>query len=301
MGTPDTQPEKDLQLQPESLQEIDSVVDEVTEKYDTNFGKDTVPRESSFTRKSWQILKLIQLQEDPPLCLAVTKEFLLFKKNEKDCGTFPPRTKGDSVKKLFFTFLRMKVNNDASKEELYREMHDIKTEVGEIVLEQNGNEWALAHRYINENFRNRGFAAALIKAAEEFVARYAQLHGTTQKIIVNAGQKSTLRFFTRKGYVPQSAEDEERLKRIFPTDQTTKDENLVECFAKIRGYERDGTLSTEWYEATSKDPYVFEKDTEIKSEQNAYRVKLEKVFVPQNIVEGVAQKASEVRAGLPEL
>ena len=159
-----------------------------------------------------------------------------------------------------------------------------------MAIEQQGNEWNLAHRFVKERYRSRGVAAALVEIAEEFVSKYAEMHGETQKIIINIGQPSVLRMFNKKGYKPQTEKDAELAKRIL-----SKDDSLEEDYGCLRIVGPNGEYTDVWHQEKDKDPYVFERGTKIKSEQNALRVTLEKSFNPVKISHDTAEIKDDTR------
>ena len=72
------------------------------------------------------------------------------------------------------------------------------------------HEWALNDRLVLDVYREQGFGAALMAAAESFVQSKADLETTPQKLTANVGQPSVLLMFLNKGFVARSEEDQKK-------------------------------------------------------------------------------------------
>lgn len=265
----------------ESVQKIKLFVEDAVPKCES-FTEDSKGGDRSENRRyklSEFVVDQILLGYTPPLFLRIIKDFCHYKRDQAETGQCPVRKKDQHVTMIHFKLI---TSNDT---------------LGEIGMDQNDNEWNLVHRKIRGMNRKEGVASTMIKAVEDFVARYAEIHGTTQKVVMDAGQRDVLRLFTKLGYLPQTPEDEQNLQRILDLKDDVNDPELVESIAVGRTYGPDQSLS-DWSQEKDKTPYVFRRGTQEMTQQNALRVTLEKAFIPRNIVEGVSQQVELVRTDL---
>ena len=152
--------------------------------------------------------------------------------------------------------------------------HQIKNEEGE--------EWDMMHRQVNEVYRGQGIASSMISLSEDFFKKRAQEAGIKQVMTANIAQVNVLTMFLKKDFAPATAEDEEKINRLLNGDpslvvvtgpETKYDERLRNyIFERNKYYGDDGLVKPE-IEEIFRDGTRYEELLEM-----SFRINLKKVI-----------------------
>lgn len=286
MRTPQEQPEKielglnideAKRLLTEAMPFLAETYDAISEGDNANTKRPGVFEENVFFAQ--------KLPGEINVTLLATKCFRTTRDNNPDTGTYPWIAAGDKNEYLYLHLMRGEVTDETQKAR--REIIGGHEEVGSFYLWKRGNDWEITHREVGGKYREQGVGTLLLEAVNSFVQAHVDNNNAAEKLTVNLGQPSVLRFFTERGFTPRSGTDK---RRAFEIENANP--NLVTAFAEIKDVDLQGNLTGKTHPETYKDPYVFEKHARGRTERDAYRLELERTFLPK----GQARQVSAVLA-----
>ncbi len=275
MQTPQEQPEKiELGLDiNEAKRLLTQVMPFLAKTYDSisEGNNDNTSRRGIFEENVFYAQKLPGKMN---VTLLATKCFRTTRDNNPDTGTYPWINAGDKNEYLYFHLMRGEVTEETQKAR--REIIGGHEEVGSFYLWKRGNDWEITHREVGGKYREQGVGTLLLEAVNSFVQAHVDNNNDAEKLTVNLGQPSVLRFFTERGFTPRSGTDK---KRAFEIENANP--KLISAFAEVKDIDLQGNLTGKTHLETYKDPYIFEKNKEGRTERDAYRLELERTFLPK--------------------
>lgn len=240
-------------------------------------------RKNSFMTGEWRELHSARLSGNSRIHCVARKGFGRMNDNfPRGSGAYPPHYAGEEMESIVFEIFN-------GEEEIggYRLDRD---------LTPNSNAWALNDRLVLDIYREQGFGAILFSAAESFVRNYADQDESPQKITASVGQPSVLLMMLNKGFSGSTEEDRRRIEMVLAGDPNLELDYAI-IWVEIFDEAGKPTGQFRWETETFKDPYVFTKSTVPKTEVNAFRINLEKVFEPKNTAVSGTQAAVKSKLG----
>lgn len=149
------------------------------------------------------------------------------------------------------------------------------------LTQEDKNEWEIKHRQVFPKFREQGIGSRMVELAEDFLKNRAQKQGQTQIMSMEVAQADLLFWLLKRGYMPATPEDEEKIQRIGKGDpeltitsgvnDNDNDELRWYIFEKEKLYEKNGKMKPGiWLHENYGQPIHYVK--------SSFRIKLKKEF-----------------------